>query len=235
MPESQVAHEPVGEIVEVAEATRPDNRVRLEPRCRICRNDQARRRVNGLLARGATDAHILRTLETDNAGLAKRDRITIDSIRNHCGRHFPVQQVAGSIYREIVERRAREAQVDFVEGVATALTPLAFYEVTMAKAYRVLVDDGTEVTIEMGLRAAEKLQAALNGHQQTTDVNDVLVKLERIIEAVRSTVPKSMWGEIVRKLDRAEQHPASPDPAIDGLHEGDYSDVTEFATMDDEL
>ncbi len=78
---------------------------RLEPGCRICRNDQLRRKVNDLLATGAR---------------------TIDSVRNHCGRRFPVQQVARATYREILERRGSENEVDFVEGVATAITPIAF-------------------------------------------------------------------------------------------------------------
>lgn len=204
MPESQVAREPIGEIVEFSEAAGHHNRVRLEPRCRICRNDQVRGKVNDLLARGVTYAHILRTLDGDNADLDERDRVTIDSIRNHCGRHFPVQQAAGSVYREIVECRARENQVDFAEGVATALTPLAFYEVAMAKAFRSLVDDSTEVSVETGLRAAERLQAVLGEVDHTTDVSDMMVKVNQVIEAVRSTVPKSMWGEIVRKLDQEE-------------------------------
>ena len=59
--------------------------------------------------------------------------MTIDSIRNHCGRHFPVQQVARATYRDILERRARENHIDFVEGVATALTPIAFFETPRGK------------------------------------------------------------------------------------------------------
>src|SRR6516165_1675518 len=68
------------------------------------------------------------------------DRVTIDSIRNHASRHFPVQNVAKATYREIVERRAQEAQIDFVNGVLTALTPVAFYEVVMNEAFRRLMD-----------------------------------------------------------------------------------------------
>ena len=65
----------------------------LQPRCRICRNDQVRTKVNDLLATGACYAMVLRALADDNAKLAQRDRVTIDSIRNrnHTTRHFPVQ------------------------------------------------------------------------------------------------------------------------------------------------
>ena len=51
-----------------------------QPRCRICRNDPLRRRVNDLLATGASYAMVLRALGDDNAKLEKRDRVTIDSI-----------------------------------------------------------------------------------------------------------------------------------------------------------
>jgi hypothetical protein len=103
----------------------------IEPRCRVCRDDEMRKKVNDLLASGASYAMILRALGDANANLDKGDPVTINSIRNHAARHFPVQQVARATYREIVERRAQEAQIDFVNGVATALTPLAFYEVVM--------------------------------------------------------------------------------------------------------
>ena len=64
----------------------------------------------------------------------------------------------------IVERRRQENQIDFGKGVATALLLVTFVEDTTDKAFQALVDDRTEVSIETGLRAAEKLQAVLDGH-----------------------------------------------------------------------
>ena len=98
--------------------------MQVEPRCRVCRTDHVRTKVNDLLASGASYAMILRALEDDNTTLDPRDRVTIDSIRNHSARHFPVQDVARATYRDILERRARENAVDFVNGVATAITLL---------------------------------------------------------------------------------------------------------------
>ena len=68
-----------------------------------------RTKVNDLLATGASYAMVLRALGDDNATLEQRDRVTIDSIRNHCVRHFPVQQVARATYREILERAKEKA------------------------------------------------------------------------------------------------------------------------------
>ena len=229
-------------VIEAAIKTAPSvaltgvNGFHLEPRCRVCRNDTLRRKVNQMLAIGAPYAGILRALEEDNTKLDERDRVTIDSIRNHTARHFPVQQITHAIYREILERRAQENRIDFIEGVATALTPLAFYEVVMNKAFKSLVDDGTEVSVETGLRAAEKLQSVLDGREQGTDVLQLRVELGRIIEAVRSVVPQSMWGEIAEKLDEREHQPEPLDVEADALDDADDAyDPTEFIDADDDF
>ena len=66
----------------------------LQPRCRICRNDSLRTKVNDLLTTGASYAMVLRALGDDNAKLDTSDQVTIDSIRNHTARHFPIQNVS---------------------------------------------------------------------------------------------------------------------------------------------
>ena len=151
------------------------NGFHLEPRCRICRNDQVRTKVNNLLATGASYAMILRTLGEDNATLDKRDRVTIDSIRNHCGRHFPVQNVAKATYRRILERRAQENGIDFIEGVATAITPMAFLETVMVKGYETLVDSDTKVDVNTGMIAAGRLQALIDSRVGRPDMADIMV------------------------------------------------------------
>ena len=207
----------------------------LEPRCRVCRNDQVRKKVNDLLASGASYAQIVRSLGEDNATLDLRDRVTIDSIRNHCGRHFPVQQVARATYRDILERRARENQVDFIKGVATAITPIAFLETVMVKGYETLVDSDTTVDVNTGMIAACRLQALIDSRVGQPDMADIMVQVTHIIEAVKSTVPRELWGEIVRKLDQLETHPGSPDVETETCDEADeaYGPI-EFAYEDDE-
>ena len=213
------------------------NGFHLEPRCRVCRNDRMRKKVNDLLATGASYAMVLRALGEDNTKLDKCDRVTIDSVRNHCGRHFPVQLVAHAAYRDILERRARENQVDLVEGVAIALTPMAFFEVAMNKAFRTLVDDHTEVSVETGLRAAEKLQSVLDGRDWDTEVLELKVQLGNISKAVRSVVPQSMWAAILEELEELEQHPEALDVGRDSFDDADDDpfDPTEFIDEDDEF
>ena len=93
---SPVVPASVDQIMPLAE---PIERFKLEPRCRVCRNDELRRKVNSLLASGASYAFIVRSLAEDNARLDPCDQVTVDSVRNHAGRHFPVQNVAQATYR----------------------------------------------------------------------------------------------------------------------------------------
>ena len=75
---SQALATPVDEIME-SSALVPRNGFHLEPRCRVCRNDVLRKKVNDMLATGASYAMIVRALAEDNAKLDKCDRVTIDS------------------------------------------------------------------------------------------------------------------------------------------------------------
>ena len=152
-------------------------------------------------------------------------------------KHFPVQQVARASYRAILERRAQENRVDFVEGVATALLPVTFFEVVMNKAFRTVVDDRIEVSVETGLRAAEKLQSVLDGRDRDTEVLELKVALNLTREAVRSVVPQSMWAAIIEKLDEAEQHQEALSVGRNSFDDADDEpyDPTEFIDDDDEF
>ncbi len=142
---------------------------------------------------------IVRALGEENATLDGH-KITLDSVRNHASRHFPVQNVARATYREVLERRADENGIDFVDGVATALTPVAFYEVVMNEAFRRLVDGDVDVSIDTGLRAAEKLQALTDARAGETDIADMHVKMGRIIDVVRTFIPSERWPELQAAL-----------------------------------
>ena len=182
---SEAVRDPVDDIMDSMElATR--NGFHLEPRCRVCRNDLVRKKVNDMLATGASYAMIVRALAADNAELDKCDRITIDSVRNHCGRHFPVQNVAKATYREILERRAKANGVDFVEGVATAITPIAFFETVMVKSYETLVDSDTKVDVNTGIVAAGRLQSLIDSRDYGHELLVMKVQMAQISEAVQS-------------------------------------------------
>ena len=88
----------------------------------------------------------------------------------------------------------RAGIVDFVKGVATAITPMAFYETVMVKGYETLVDSETKVDVNTGMIAAGHLQSLIESTAGTLDMAQIVVQLDRVIEAVRSTVSREMWG-----------------------------------------
>jgi hypothetical protein len=61
------------------------------------------------------------------------------------------------------------------------------------------------------------------------------VQMAAICAAVKSTVPQSMWGEIIEKLDEAEQHSEVLDVGTDSFEDDDAYDPTEFIDEDDEF
>lgn len=194
---------------------------KLEPRCRVCRNDTVRVKVNGMLSGGNSYASIVRALAEENAALSQCDRVTIDSVRNHTARHFPVQHVAKATYREILERRAQENAVDFVEGLGVAITPMALYESVMVKGYQALMETETVVDINTAMTAANRLQALVDARSSQGDITDIWVKMNRVIEAVRTVVPERMWGEILERLE-------SPDAPLSDSRDSAELDVPVF-------
>jgi hypothetical protein len=54
----------------------------------------------------------------------------------------------------------------------------------MLKAFRRLVDDDAEVSVETGLRAAEKLQAVLDKGDHGAEMADMRLQVYRILDAV---------------------------------------------------
>ena len=178
---------------------------------------------------------IVRALAADNAELQEKDRVTIDSVRNHCGRHFPVQQVAKATYREILERRAKANGVDFVEGVAIALTPIAFFETVMVRSYETFVDSDTRVDVNTGIVAAGRLQSLMDSRDYSHDVLELKVQLGMIGEAVRAVVPQQMWAAIIEKLEELEQHSEVLEVGEDAFDDDDAYDPMEFAVADDEF
>ena len=88
-------------------------------------------------------------------------------------------QVAKATYRDILERRARENAVDFVEGVATALTPIAFFETVVVRSYENLVDSDTTVDVDTGIVAAGRLQAVIGSRDYSIDIAEMVARIPR--------------------------------------------------------
>jgi len=114
----------------------------------------------------------------------------------------------------------QENGVDFVKGVATAITPMAFYETVMVKGYESLVDSDTEVDVNTGMIAAGRLQALIESRASDTRIADLMVQMDGIIRAIHSTVPEELWPEILRKIDG----PVAADSPADEFEDWDNAE-----------
>ena len=99
---------------------------------------------------------------------------------------------------------------------------MAFYETMMVRGYEFLVDPDTTVDVNTGMLAAGRLQAMVDSRAGETSLAEIVVEMNRVIEAVRSTVPESMWPEIRRRLE-GDDEPAEPagDEGADAFHPDD--------------
>jgi len=107
--------------------------------------------------------------------------------------HLPIAAITPA-------RRAQENGIDFVKGVATAITPMAFFETVMVRGYETLVDPDTKVDVNTGMIAAGRLQALIDSRAGRTSMADILFKMDRIINAIHDTVPPELWEVILHKI-----------------------------------
>lgn len=194
---------------------------RPETRCRVCTND-ASTMVNKMLAHAMTYADIERSLEPINNLLPDNQRITYQSISTHAKKHFPIEQAANAVYRRLVEKRAEEYEVDFGHGVGSALVPLGYLDVVMHKGFETLVDENTVVDVETGMRAAEKLQQLAAKNADENDMADLMLKLQRIVEAVKAVVPEEMFEDILSHMDGQANAPIDVETVDEEIIGGGY-------------
>ncbi len=120
--------------------------------------------------------------------------------------------------------------------MATALTPIAFFETVMVKSYENLVDSNTKVDVHTGIVAAGRLQSLIDSREYSHDLLVMKVQMDQICDAVKSTVPQEMWGEIIEKLEEAEQRQEALRVDTDSYDyaDDDPYDPTEFIDDDDD-
>lgn len=101
--------------------------------------------------------------------------------------------------------------MDFIEGLATAITPLAMLDVVMIKGFRTLVDDDTVVDYRDGVAAALKLHELTRKDAGVVEAAEIMARQNRIIAAMREMVPERYHDAIMARIDGKELPPAPLD------------------------
>lgn len=81
------------------------------------------------------------------------------------------------------------------------------------------MDPDTKVDVNTGMIAAGRLQSLIDSRAGQPDLLQVRLQFNQILNAVKSTVPEEMWGDIVEQLDQAQQPALSFDDETDRVEE----------------
>lgn len=210
------------EILALSEDQRVDL-FRPAAQCRICQTEGATSVTNKLLSYGATHQDILDVLKPLNLRRPKDEPITLNVIGHHARNHFPLEEAANAVYRKLIEKRAAEAEKDFINGVGGAVTALGFLDVVVQKGYENLVEEDVIVGVDTAIRAAKEL-ATIEAQRDSNDndIADVMVKMDQVIKAVRDVVPEEMWDQIAARIQG--QSPEDRDQHVIEAEVEDYEE-----------
>lgn len=220
------------EILALSEDQRVDL-FRPAAKCRICQTEGATEVCNKMLTYGATHQDIMNVLEPLNLRRPKGEKITLNSIGHHARNHFPLEEAANAVYRKLIEKRAAEAERDFINGVGGAVTALGFLDVVVQKGFENLVKEDVVVSPDTAVRAAKEL-ASIEAQRDNDDqdIASIMVKMDEVIRAVREEADPETWERIRSRLSG---EPAPARPANYGAIEGEIDDTPGFDPGDPDL
>ena len=170
-------------------------------RCRVCQDPESRSRVNRLLAYGMRPGEIEELVADLNERRSKNNRITYWSILRHSERHFNVQAPVGAAYRRILERRKSQVGDEFGLAAGSLLTGMAYLDIVARKGFENLLDEGTVVDYETGLKAQLRLEEMQREGAIEQQVAEMRRDVSIIQQAVKDVVPPSVMSEIIARID----------------------------------
>lgn len=182
----------------------------VEPRCYVCCEPESRDLVNTMLANGATNRHIAEMCEGINSRRRERgdDReINARCVYIHRREHFNIEEPAMAIYREIMERRAEEANRDHINGIGHAITPKAVLETVLVKGYMGVNNPESTVSVKEAMDAAVKLHELTSREAGTKKMADLLYTMDRIISAAQEFIPPSQHQAFLDRVDGRDPKP----------------------------
>jgi hypothetical protein len=162
-----------------------------EPRCHICAEQESRELVNTLITAGLTNREITDKCRSINRRRAKEDDDRIIDARkvwSHRRNHYDTDRTA----REIIERRAQERGIDYINGTGHAITPYATIEAVMVKGMQkaILPDEGGVIpSVKETLDAATRLHDLTARDAGSQRMADIMATMDRIISAADKFVP----------------------------------------------
>lgn len=204
-----------------------------ETRCRVCQEESSRTLVNRLLVAGLTYQAIVNALEPLNKERPKNNKINYSSVWQHARRHFPIEEAARAVYREILEKRAIEQDQDFIAGTGSIVNVFSYLEAMANKGWETMSDPGTQVSAQEGMAAIVKLHELTRKDVGFQEQAEAQRQMGRIIQTVLEVVPEELRPEIMRRL-RDEKRPEMTPIDVEEVEDDDLDDPDDEYDPDDE-
>ena len=208
---------------------------RTEPRCHICCEVESKELVNKLIAAGLTNREIAESCDAINMRRKDAEDERLIGARNvwwHRRAHFNVDKPAMAVMREILERRAEEANRDHINGVGHAVTPYAVIESTMVRGYqeRIANEAADPPSVKETLDAAKVLYELTSKDAGTKKMADLLFKMDRIINAARQFVPADRQDDFLAMVEGRPVggRPTPIDQVAESVHQTAEKAIREF-------
>lgn len=167
-----------------------------EARCKVC-NSSFRPLVDRLWVNSYRATSIARLVQDVDPELTRK------SIERHCKRHITLHEQA---LREILERRAEEAEILSDEHRAKIATRGAVLDAMIDKGWEQVTDPNAKVYYKDVLTAIE-LQARLE-HEQIEAVADTAKRqLAAIAQAIREVAAPEVWNAIALRAQEIYESP----------------------------
>lgn len=206
--------------------------LRAEPRCHVCCEVESRELVNKLLAAGLTNREIAAACSHIN--LRRREagderEIEARNVWAHkYNGHFDVDGPAVGVLREIMERRATEANRDHINGVGHAITPYAVLETMMVRGYQGLTaNDAPSPSYGETANASVKLHEMTSRDASQRRMADLLHTMDRIINAAQEFIPVEHQEAFVAAVE-GKEYKAPMQVLSERTHEVAAKAVKEF-------
>jgi hypothetical protein len=203
-----------------------------EQRCRICRDPEARRRVNEMLARGMLPGDIVENVADINARRKKNATISYHVVRNHRVQHFNIQEpVKAAQLRQLEQYAAQKDAELFAEGVGTILTAKGYLRIIAEKGFTKLIQEDTEVGFTTGLDAQIKLEELEKADKGDVERAAIRRDVALIQQAIVETLTEEQMRAVSHRLNILRGVTSEEDS--DEVIEADFDDEDDYGNDDE--
>lgn len=165
--------------------------------CLICNMDAvSRRQVEELMSRGTSNNTII--------AFARNLPNPVDLNATIIAKHVDHLPARNFIFKEILERRMKEAGLSLDDNTQQRLTPVAYIEMLMHDAAQNLVENPGSTNPYLGMQAAKTLMQIDKEKAENEDVMQWVLKFKQLVDAIKKVCSDEQIDRILEAISDAQ-------------------------------